>query len=242
MRVRHFDHFFQMTLFPRFFPVNTYLVHHDDGLIVIDTGLPISGPGIIRTLRSQAKPLTHILLTHGHYDHAGSLDQIAQQFPAAQVACSQAESAMLAGHSWEDSDGRRLDEKNLPGRWARTRVQPTMILEDGEHIGPLQVLASPGHTPGHLSYWHEGAGALFTGDAFQTQGRLAVAGDVIPTFPWVTRATWNQALALRSARQLASLPIQYLATAHGEVLTDPNSRLAAAITRASKRLEGVAHT
>jgi hypothetical protein len=76
------------------------------------------------------------------------------------------------------------------------------------------------------------------GDAFQTRGGLAVAGDRRRFFPWVSLATWDPGIALDSARRLADLPIRRLATAHGETLVDPGPRLRAAISRASLALEG----
>ncbi|MDR0433077.1 MAG: MBL fold metallo-hydrolase, partial [Bifidobacteriaceae bacterium] len=221
MRVRSFDDFWQLTLFARLFPVNTYLVAHPDGLILIDTGLPLSAAGIAKTIRRLGKPVTDIVLTHAHYDHAGSLDQLTAAFPRARVACSELEAAALAGHATTPHSPGSQAAAPLPGRWIQTKTAPDDALSSGDRIGPLVVVPSPGHTPGHLSYFHEASGTLFTGDALQIRGGLAVAGDRRPTFPWVARATWDAATALDSAKQLADLPIRLLATAHGEALPSP---------------------
>jgi glyoxylase-like metal-dependent hydrolase (beta-lactamase superfamily II) len=228
----------QLTLFARVFPVNCYLVEHGGGLVLVDTGLPWSAPGIVKATRRLGMPLSHIVLTHAHYDHAGALDRIAQEFPQAQVACSEHEAAMLAGGATGRAGEESQRDVDPPGRWIHTVTTPDVILKGGERVGPLRAIPAIGHTPGHMSYLDEATGTLFAGDAFQTRGGLAVAGDPRLAFPWVARATWNPALALESARRLADLPIRRLATAHGETLADPGPRLRQALDRAAQTLEG----
>ncbi|MDR1264049.1 MAG: MBL fold metallo-hydrolase [Propionibacteriaceae bacterium] len=234
MRLRAHNGFWQLTGLPRVFPISVYLVD-DDGLTLIDTGLPAMAPGVLAAARRLGRPIRRIVLTHAHRDHAGALDRLAAALPRAEVACSAREAAVLGGDLAIRPGERANATGRLPGRFAPATTRPTRLVGDGDQLGPLTVVATPGHTPGHLSYFHQPSGALFAGDALQTRGGLAVAGDRRPLFPFVAAATWDRAVAVASARKIAGLPIRHLATAHGEVLTDPAARLRAAIARAASQ-------
>ena len=60
------------------FPVNCYLVEEENEVTLIDAALPGSYKGIIQAVNQLGKPLQHILLTHAHGDHVGSLDTDSQ--------------------------------------------------------------------------------------------------------------------------------------------------------------------
>ncbi|MCL2804262.1 MAG: MBL fold metallo-hydrolase [Micrococcales bacterium] len=122
------------------------------------------------------------------------------------------------------------------GVFAKVLAQPDVLVASGDQIGPLTAVATPGHSPGHLCYWHEATGTLFAGDAFQTCGGPAVAGDTRWRFPFVAMGTWDKALAAASARRVADLPIRQLAPAHGWVMTNANEALEGIITRAEQAL------
>jgi len=221
VRVRAFDGFWQVTLLPRVFPVSVYLVEEPDGLTLIDTGLPQMATGILRATARIGQPIRRIALTHSHLDHAGGLDRLRAALPDAVVACSAREAPLLAGDlSLRPGEPPALGGV-LPGRWVSARTAPDQMLVDGEKWGSLTAVATPGHTPGHMAYYHDPSGAVFAGDAFQVRGGLAVAGQHRPTFPFVARATWNAMLALASGRRLARLPVRWLAAAHGQVLVNP---------------------
>jgi len=221
MRIRQYDGFWQVTWLPTVFPVNVYLVEEPDGLTLIDTGLPVMATGILRAARRIGQPIRRIALTHSHLDHAGGLDRLKDTLPDVIVVCSTREAPLLAGDLSLQTDEPPAVGGVLPGHWARAHTSPDRLLADGDSLGSLTAVATPGHTPGHLAYYHEPSGAVFTGDAYQVRGGLAVAGQHRPLFPFVARATWNPTLALASGRRLASLPVRYLASAHGDVLDDP---------------------
>jgi len=220
MRVRKFEGFWQVTLLPGVFPVSVYLVEEQDGLTLVDTGLPFMASGILRVTGRLGRPIRRIVLTHGHMDHAGGLDRLKDSLPDARVASSSREAVLLSG-DLSLRPGESPSGKNPPGSWVKARTTPDDLLEDGDSVGPLTAVATPGHTPGHMAYFHEPSGAVFAGDAFQVQGGLGVAGQPRPWFPFVAPATWNKTLALSSARRLAELPVRYLAATHGDVLADP---------------------
>ncbi|MDR2565580.1 MAG: MBL fold metallo-hydrolase [Bifidobacteriaceae bacterium] len=238
MRVTEFDGFWQVTAMPTLFPVSVYLVADHDGLILVDTGLPPFAPGILRAAGRLGRPIRRIALTHAHFDHAGAVDRLIAALPEAELICSAREAPILAGDPSANGpsappDARPSPPPRLPGRFRPVAASPHRLVHDADRLGPLTVLASPGHTPGHVCYFMEATGALFAGDAFFTRGGLAVAGQKQALFPFVSRATWDQELAAASAARLAALPIRHLATAHGPVLRDPCDRLREAVVRAS---------
>jgi glyoxylase-like metal-dependent hydrolase (beta-lactamase superfamily II) len=79
------------------------------------------------------------------------------------------------------------------------------LLKPGDRVGSLEVIASPGHTPGHVAFFDVRDKALIAGDALQTRGGIAVSGDLRLLFPFVAMATWNKPVALTSAKTLRAL-------------------------------------
>jgi glyoxylase-like metal-dependent hydrolase (beta-lactamase superfamily II) len=107
----------------------------------------------------------------------------------------------------------------VKGSFPGAVTRPTHLLSDGELYGSLRVVATPGHTPGHLSYFDERDGTLYAGDALVTMGgRVNVPGFGPWYFPLPAIATWHRPTALASARRLSELPIRRYATGHGRVV------------------------
>jgi glyoxylase-like metal-dependent hydrolase (beta-lactamase superfamily II) len=123
----------------------------------------------------------------------------------------------------------------LRGGFGTCKTKPTRLIEDGERIGGFVAIFTPGHAPGHVSYFHQDTGYLFTGDAVHTAGgRLAVSGELRWRFPFPYFATWDRELALASVRRLRSLNPRALLPAHGPALMNPAQALEEAIRHAEK--------
>ncbi|WP_425144821.1 MBL fold metallo-hydrolase [Deinococcus sp.] len=211
---------------------NSYLVRDGGGLTAIDTNMPGSAPGIVRAAQEIGWPITRIVLTHAHGDHVGSLDALHALVPEAEVLISERESRLLRGERTLDA-AEQLPGARLRGGYQTCKTLPTRLLNDGDMVGALRVVSTPGHTPGHLSLFDPRDGTLIAGDALQTAGGLAASGQMRPLFPLPALATWHAPTALESARRLAELHPARLAAAHGSVLEEPERALRAVLARAS---------
>jgi glyoxylase-like metal-dependent hydrolase (beta-lactamase superfamily II) len=105
-------------------------------------------------------------------------------------------------------------------------------LKPGDRVGSLEVVASPGHTPGHLAFLDSRDRSLIAGDAYQTRGGIAVSGVIRPLFPFPAMATWHKPTALASGQALSKLQPTRLAVGHGDVLEEPTAAMASAIEAA----------
>jgi glyoxylase-like metal-dependent hydrolase (beta-lactamase superfamily II) len=154
---------------------HAYLLDDGRELTLIDT-LADSDAGLIfeelQKIKRPVSDLKYILLTHGHMSHLGGL-----------ATLKRASGAIVCSHAWEADiiAGNRTIQSVplsptpplslLPQRMglalgvsaaaAWTVDQP---LKGGEDIGPVRVIHTPGHTPGHLAFYWPARKALFTGD------------------------------------------------------------------------------
>lgn len=100
-------------------------------------------------------------------------------------------------------------ERFAPVPLAAARGNVQALLVDGDRVGPLEVVATPGHTPDHLVYIADGV--AFTGDAVLGEGSVFVSGQL---------GAYLEALARLRARRL-----DLIAPAHGPVVDDPAGKL-----------------
>src|SRR3954447_13019495 len=148
--------------------VRAFLVVTDDGVVVVDTGLPGRSAHFDQALRDAGKAIgdvTTILLTHWHADHCGGAADLHRRSGARVVA-----------HTLDTPvvSGTRPPALNLLQRvMARVTgdVEPVPVDEQLSGDGPFSVpgfvaIHTPGHTAGHVSYLLDrDGGVLFTGDA-----------------------------------------------------------------------------
>jgi glyoxylase-like metal-dependent hydrolase (beta-lactamase superfamily II) len=220
-----------ITRVSRFGFVNAYLVDEDDGLTLVDTMLPRSAKTILAAAGAAGRPIVRIALTHAHGDHIGSLDELAAALPNAEVLISARDARLLAKDM--SLDPGEPDDK-LRGSYPGARTTPTRTLQPGDRVGSLEVVASPGPPPGHVSFLDTRDRTLITGDAFSTLGGVATPAKVNPLFPLVYVATWHRPTALESARALRALEPARLAPGHGQIVESPVAAMDRAIAGASR--------
>jgi glyoxylase-like metal-dependent hydrolase (beta-lactamase superfamily II) len=110
---------------------------------------------------------SHILLTHGHFDHILALPDIHAAYPEAPIAVHRDDSPYL-GPGARDLYRRTLGIDQEDSAFAGTQWKemplPSQELQDGDAVGPFKVLSTPGHTPGSAVFLLEEQKIMFSGD------------------------------------------------------------------------------
>jgi glyoxylase-like metal-dependent hydrolase (beta-lactamase superfamily II) len=209
--------------------VNAYLVREDDGFTLVDTTLGgKAAADLIGAAQSAGGEIRRIALTHGHGDHAGGLDAIRQRLgDGVEVFLGEPDALVWAG-------AKEVDGKKVTGFWKDIETKPDVLLSGGERIGSLEVIASPGHTSGHVAFLDTRDRSLIAGDVFTAYGRPEVSNHFYWRFPLAYGATVDRSQDLASARALRALDPSRLAAGHGPVAEAPTAAMDAAIARSAK--------
>jgi glyoxylase-like metal-dependent hydrolase (beta-lactamase superfamily II) len=213
-----------LTQLTRFRFVNAFLVREDDGLTLVDTTLGRGAGALTEAARRAGAPIRRIALTHGHGDHTGSLDQLKAKLPEAQVLIPELDARILAGEPVVDG--------KLPGSWKKVATKPDVRLQPGDRVGSLEVIPTPGHSPGHVAFLDLRDRTVIGGDIFTSYGSLQVSNHFSVPFPFAAMATWDKAKDLEAARTLRALAPSRLAVGHGPTISDPLVAMDAAIAKA----------
>lgn len=224
---------------------NAYLVHSEAGWTLVDAGWERDARRIQAAVRSVAgrrgRPVA-IVLTHDHADHAGAALDLARAW-GCPVLMHPAEMPFATG------DFAVIDRSPAPlDRFVVLPVMRAMGPRRREEIlarqslaavarpfdpdAPLpelpgwDVVATPGHTPGHVSYLRTADRVLISGDALLTLqvnhvGGLLLGREGLSGPPWYT--TWDRDDALRSVATLAALEPAVLAPGHGWPCDGPHT-------------------
>lgn len=201
--------------------VNAYLLANDgagdgEGLTLVDTGLRSGGPRLVRSVRMlgfDPRALGDALLTHRHADHTGSAARFAASSAGTRIWCGNGDLGAVRGEAPPPPDTTTLGRlfHALPS--GATPVPDARGLAEGdrrEAAGGVEVIDTPGHTPGHVAFLIPSRGVLLAGDALTNVGFLSRG----PKFV-------SSAVAHRQAtlRRIASLAWDTLAFGHGPPVT-----------------------
>lgn len=143
-----------------------YLLEGGDGLTLIDASIGSAGNKILAQLRGaghQPEDVKQILITHAHPDHVGSLKQL-KEATRAMVVSSELEKPVIQG----EMAVPRAPGGLRPPKTVYEQVEVDRVVEDGEVLegvlGGLTAVFTPGHAPGHFSFWQPERRIIFTGD------------------------------------------------------------------------------
>lgn len=199
--------------------VNTYALVEDDGSVtLVDAGTPFAGQRIHDGLLAIGKhphDVRALVLTHGHYDHAGSARRISQG-TGARVLVHEDDAPFVRIGRPPSPDRRYMSTLlfGIPVTRPFPAVEVSEEFADGDLLpfgGGLRVIHTPGHTPGHVSLLHEASSTLITGDTIMNvAGLRGIPPYVAHDFP----------LYRRTRHALAELDYTIAAFTHGPELTD----------------------
>ena len=212
---------------------NWYLVESDEGLTVVDAGVPTSWHSLGRALRRVGKSLDDVralVLTHGHFDHLGFAERL-REHTGVPVWIHEDDVPLTRNPRRYDHERARslyflTQVRALPVVAALTRTRawwPRPIAEvrpfDGDHVpvpGSPRVVFTPGHTRGHCALHLPDRDCVIAGDALVTldpytarKGPRLVA----------RAATADSERALASLDRLAKTGARTVLTGHGEPWT-----------------------
>jgi glyoxylase-like metal-dependent hydrolase (beta-lactamase superfamily II) len=201
------------------------LLHDENHLILVDTGFP-GQTEQFKTAFAEAgfEPdrLTGIVITHQDIDHIGCAAELIRLAPNAEIMAHPEEAPYIDGSKTPvklaalESRYDELDESmkavcdSMRRGFAKCRVEIGRLLNDGDVLpccGGIEVIHSPGHTPGHICLFVRDAGVMIAGDALNiTDGRLTGAN---PAY------TLDAEPARQSETRLRSYPCKQIICYHG---------------------------
>jgi glyoxylase-like metal-dependent hydrolase (beta-lactamase superfamily II) len=194
-----------------------YLITEGDGLTLVDTSIAVVAGSIlgqIRKLGYAPQDVRRILITHAHFDHIGGLPALVQA-TGAEVWAARLERPVIEGAiptplppagSVHGLGGlMRLKPNWFPKVPVARELRAGEMLD--EVFGGLWVVPTPGHTMGHLSFWH-------------AERQVLITGDVMMNFPFglslpFAAATYDMAENIRSIGLVANLEPQIACFGHG---------------------------
>lgn len=196
--------------------INCYLAED----VLIDSGARFQQKSVLKQLAGVQ--LSAHAITHGHFDHYGAARaiQAAHDIPvwAGERDVEAIESGKMIGRI------PLLGPRMLP---AAPAVKIDRALAEGDEVAGFTVLDTPGHSPGHISFWRESDRVLICGDVMWGRNPFTFQKGVREPFGAVSP---DPALNRDSARRLADLRPKVVCFGHGPVLRGADE-FAAAVER-----------
>jgi endoribonuclease LACTB2 len=193
---------------PPFTHINTYIVADHDKAVLIDPGFYKESSLEIVQQNLQGLRLEAIVLTHTHPDHIEGIPFVRGLYPDVPIYVHEIELANVAHHQ---------------------NVQPLELAKPCLVGGlELQAIFTPGHSPGHTSF-------------YEPTSRLALVGDMLAGFGsiWIGTPDGNINHYFESLEKLRSLEASALAPGHGDVINKVAEKLAEVKLHRLQRLEQV---
>ncbi|WP_138445286.1 MBL fold metallo-hydrolase [Sinomonas susongensis] len=227
--------------------IAAHLVLADDGITLVDTGLPGHYRDLVRELKALGRPLSDIkgvVLTHGDSDHIGFAERLRSELGIpVYIGAEDVERAKGAKPPPTPKDPRRIAPVIRFFAYAiakggfRTRpLQEVTPVHDGDVLplpGSPRIIAMPGHSPGSVAVHMPAVRAVFVGDELTTRHVLTGTEGPQPA-PF----TDDQARSSESIDRLAGLDVDWVIPGHGAPWRGSTSLLITAYRLAERRPAG----
>ncbi|MHA6249899.1 MBL fold metallo-hydrolase [Pontibacter sp. CAU 1760] len=210
--------------------VNVYFIADTDGSwVLVDTGVPGFTSKIVRAAEQlfgeNSRPKA-ILLTHGHFDHTGAVKDLAREWDVPVYAHPMELPYLTGASSYPPPDssvgggGMAYMAFAYPKKPIDITSNLELLPKDGSVPGMSEWrwLHTPGHSPGHVSFFREEDRVLVLGDAFTTrnaESTIAVLTEKRKVHGPPTYYTPDWAAAHHSVAALAELNPEVAASGHG---------------------------
>jgi len=206
--------------------VHAYLIDDGGSLTLIDTLFNTDASVVLDEIARAGKQITdlkHIIITHAHRSHVGGV-----------ATLKKLSRARVYSHEWEEGIISGQRKATTVGLWPRPPLQVYYLqlglalglghhvpcpvdqaLKDGDHLGPLEIVSVPGHTPGCLAFYWRNRRAL-------------IVGDVVATWPYIAPGwpglTLDNDQNLKSVGKLSDAgDAEILCVGHGDPITQGGS-------------------
>lgn len=167
--------------------VNAYVLVRGKEAAVVDTGTPNNAPKIADVVRSAGlgwDAVHHVILTHFHPDHIGSVGEVLDTAAKATAYAGAADIPQIKS------------------------PRPLKAVGDNDEVFGLRMIATPGHTPGHICVFDPAGSLLILGDAMNNVGKELTGPN--------PKYTADMAQAQQSVKKLAKLKFDRAVFGHGE--------------------------
>jgi glyoxylase-like metal-dependent hydrolase (beta-lactamase superfamily II) len=167
--------------------VSSYVLVRGKEVAIVDTGLPNNGEKfgeVIKTAGLGWDAVGHVILTHYHRDHVGSMGEVLRAAPKALVYAGEADIAKIQS------------------------PRSIKAVGDGDDVFGLQIIATPGHTPGHICVYDPVGSLMMLGDAMVNMGGQLTGANA--------QYTADMDQANESIKKLAALTFNKAFFGHGE--------------------------
>lgn len=167
--------------------VNSYVLVRGAEIAIVDTGLPNNGAQFTEVIKGAGldwNAVGHLILTHYHQDHVGSIGEVLEAAAQATVYAGAEDIGQI------------------------TASRTIQAVGDGDEVFGLQIIATPGHTAGHISILDPVGSLFIAGDALvNTENTLAVSP---------AQFTWDMAMAEASVKKIGALMFEKAVFGHGD--------------------------
>jgi len=190
--------------------VNIYLL----GDVLIDAGMIFDKGRILAQVANHA--VTAHALTHGHIDHYG----------ASHAVCTELGIPLWCGAADREAvESGKMVTRYAPGKLPAAPAHPVArSLAEGDTVADFTVLDTPGHSPGHVSFWRESDRTLVCGDVMFGYNPFLLSGGIRePIRAFSVDPERNR----ESARRIAALEPELTCFGHGPPLHGPDALRAA---------------